>query len=379
MILFEDKKRNRLDYCRQLENPYDFYDSSAKPEFGVVRDKLNNWFSRYPEPNQSELRERFKSTFSSAFFELFIHQFFFNLGFQISIHPKILTTSKRPDFLIRNNLAEFYLEVKEATDKSREEIIQENRENSVYDFINEFCLPDFFLRIKTLEIKTHQHPLINEIRKTLEKELIKYDPDGMRKKLESDGLESLPLIKIENEKVLLEIQLLPKSKSIRGKNDVRPIGAFPIHTTFGGSDVSIKKSIEKKADKYGKLDKPYIIAINSTSPKGTDDDDVTNALLGSLSIQYSTDPSNNDIKYVRERNGVIMGPKGPKNQNVSAFFITRINCHNLHVANYWLVNHPFAKRPIDLSSFGLTYYYLDNSILKRHEGKTIKDIFQDED
>lgn len=379
MILFEEKKRNRLDYCRQLENPYDFYDSSAKPEFGVVRDRLNYWFSRYPESHQSELRERFKCTFSSAFFELFIHQLFSNLGFQISIHPKILNTRKKPDFLVWNKFAEFYLEVKEATDKSTEDIIKENRENSVYDFINEFSSPDFFLRIKTLEIKTHQHPLITEIRKTLEKELIKYEPDGMRKKLESEGLDSLPLIKIENEKILLEIQPIPKSKSIRGKSDIRPIGAFPINVILGGSNISIKKSIEKKADKYGTLDKPYIIAINSTSPKGTYDDDVTNAILGSLSIQYSTDPNNNDTKYVRERNGVIMGPNGPKNQNVSAFFITRVHSHNLHVANYWIVNHPFAKRPIDLSNFGLTYYYLDNSTLKRQEGKTIKEIFQVDD
>src|SRR5205085_11801772 len=114
--LFEEKRRSHQGPASHNENPFDFYDRSARAEIAAMRNYLNKWFGDYPEFEQAELKARFMTSFSPAFFELFLYKLFQEQGFEIQIHPQIEGTRRRPDFLIRKLEHQIYVEAKEAKD-----------------------------------------------------------------------------------------------------------------------------------------------------------------------------------------------------------------------------------------------------------------------
>ena len=113
-LLFEDKERNDISPANHNINLYSYYDLSGRKDIGSVRNLLNKWFLNYPIQERSELKARFKKTFSSTFFELFIHELFKSQGFDLTIHPILINSTKKPDYLIKKDDQEFYLEAKEA-------------------------------------------------------------------------------------------------------------------------------------------------------------------------------------------------------------------------------------------------------------------------
>ena len=60
------------------------------------------------------------------------------------------------------------------------------------------------------------------------------------------------------------------------------------HTTAGWSDDAgqITAALESKADRYGALDAPLVIAVPSNSAYGTDDIDFEDALYGRLTGRW---------------------------------------------------------------------------------------------
>jgi len=151
--LFDDKVRVDLDPAHHNENSFDYYDRSARKDVSNVREKLNDWFSKFPTSEQVELKSRFKKTFSSAYFELFIHELFRRQGFEILIHPEVPNTSRRPDFLMKKDGLEFYLEAKEAREKSEAQEALENRINQVYDSLNRTKSHEFYPDLIILKIE----------------------------------------------------------------------------------------------------------------------------------------------------------------------------------------------------------------------------------
>lgn len=374
--LFDHKERIDDKPANHLDNTYDFYDRSNSDQVSRIRNTMNAWFENYPETEKAELKKRFQKTFSSAFYELFIHELFHRQGFELEPHPTLDGTSKRPDFLVKGHGIEFYLEAKESTDKSGAERSVENRINRLYDQINKTNSPNFFFRINELLLKTDNQPSGKKVIRFLENELPKYDPEELTQKLQENGLEGVDTLHFEDDDLKLTISLIPKSPNARGKEGIRPIGIYPFTTTWGGSDTSIKTAIEKKSTRYGLLDKPYLICINSTSDRTTDHYEVMNALFGSLQVTFSTDPNNRDEKWTRALDGVFLNSKGPKITRVSAILITNVHSANLHIASHWLVKHPFAKQEIDLSKIDITKILVDENQIKTISGKTIKEILE---
>lgn len=375
MILFEKKNRIHLEPALHNENTFEYYDRSARKDVAAVRNVLNRWFEKYPKSEQHELKSRFKKTFSSAFYELFIFLLFKNQGFEIIIHPKIPNSNKRPDFLLKKANIEFYLEAKEARDKTEEEEAQQKRINQIYDSLNKIESPNFFLRIEELILKTEIQPAIKKIIPTIENELKKICPDKVTEDLEKNGYDSSPRINIEDDKFKLIVSLIPKSPENRNKGG-RPIGAYSFEAYWGGAENSIKNSFSKKAKRYGKLDKPYIICINAIGSKFSGVYDVENAVWGTFGISWSNDPNNKDEKFIRQRDGIFMGAKGPIFKNVSGILITYTMEFNIPDSNYWLIKHPFSNKDFDFDIFHLSYQYLENGTINSVQGKSIGEILK---
>lgn len=374
MKLFDIKKRRDHKPANHCDNIYDFYDRSSWKWIEEIRNLLNLWYSRYPKQEKGDLRKRFQREFSSAFFELFLHELFLKEGFELIVHPTVPGTSKKPDFLVFGKGLEFYLEAKESTDKSDAQRSLEGRIHILYDILNETYSPNFFFRINELILKSDKQPSGKKIKAFLENRLPNFDPEKIQQQFLKDGLEGTDKIFFENEEIKLTISLLAKSPELRGKEGVRPIGIYQHQSFVGGADDSIKTGIEKKATRYGKLDKPYLICINATSDKGLDQEDMLNALFGTLQITFSTDPNNKEERWTRALDGVFLNASGPKFTRVSGVFITNVHASNLHLANHWLVKHPFGSIDFPMNSFNFQKVEVINNRIEIAPGTTIKEI-----
>lgn len=374
MKLFEDKIRIDNSPSKHIDNSFDFYDRSASPQVSIIREKLNQWFENYPDNEKIEMKARFKTSFSPTFYELFLHELFIKQGFTMEIHPDMLDTDNKPDFLVKGHGIEFYLEAKEATDTTDEEKSAKNKQNRLFDELNKTNSPNFFICIDNVVLKSGSQPSGRKVRLFLESKLQNFNPDDdeFQNKLYSAASD----ITYEDDDLLIEISLLSKSIELRGNSRVQRIGIYPGNSWWGGAENSIKSSIIKKAKRYGKLDKPLLICINSTSEKDTDDYDILNALFGELKFSYSKNPDPNKRNERLERNfdGFFGNSSNRKYTRVSGVLITKVYPSNIHIAKHWLVKHPFSMIDLNLDMFGLTNLKIQRNELVTLLKKNINEI-----
>lgn len=374
--LFDEKIRVDLDPSHHNENTFDYYDRSARKDVSNVRELLNKWFLSYPVSEQSELKSRFKKTFSSAFYELFIFNLFRHQGFEIEIHPEIPNINKSPDFLLKKGSVEFYLEAKEARDKSEGEEALEKRINQVYDSLNKIKSPNFLLKIDELLLKSNKQPSTKKAIQKIETEVANYDPDVLTEQLTKFGFEKSAQIEYESNDLKLVVSLIPKIPSARNLGGGRPIGMYPIESFWGGSEDSIKDSFTKKSKRYGLLDKPYFICINAIGVKGEGDFDAESALWGSLSFTWSTDPNNRNERMERQRDGIFLDKKGSRCKNVTGVLITKVMEFNIHEARHWFALHPFTDVQFDFKVFDLTHNFVGAGQVQTEIKQTIGEILK---
>jgi hypothetical protein len=375
MKLFENKHRTFSKPAGHNENSYDYYDRSARKDVAIIRKTLNKWFRKYPDEEKIELKNRFKKSFSSAFYELFIFNLFKSQGFKVIIHPNAPSTTKRPDFLVSKRTIEFYIEAKIATGESKKQESLRKRMNQIYDSLNTINSPNFFLAIEELILHTTLQPSTREIRDKIETELRKFDPDEVTRIIQNSGYENRPKITFDDQNLTLIISIIPKDPEFRNQ-DSTPIGVSPSEAFWGGEEESIKTSFAKKAKRYGKLDKPYIICINSIGIKFTGGYDVLNAVWGTVALSWSTNPAARDEKVTRIKDGIFLSDNGPIFKNVSGILITHVMEFNIPNSNYWLIKHPFASRELDFKIFDLGYQFIKDSKIIPISGKTIGEILK---
>lgn len=369
MKLFEDIERTFTGPADHNENTYDYYLRSARRDVSIIRDKLNDWFRYYPEAEKRELKSSFKKSFYDSFFELFLFQLFTKLGFEIVVHPKLPNSSKRPDFLLKKDKIELYAEAKIVKSKSQQQEALERKINEVYDQLNKLDSANFILSIQSFNLKSDRQPRTKDIIFQIESALGQLNADELINKLKINGHDSIPLITAENDDLQLVVKPMPVSESARQKIR-RPIGSYPIETFWGGGEESLKDSISKKAKRYGNLDKPFLVCVNSLDERTSGTLDIDNAIWGSLAWSWSEDPNNRDEKWIRQRDGVFLDAKGGRLKNLSGVLVTKVSPHNISSSNYWLYEHPFSENKLDFDQLGLKR----NRVVK---GKIIQNIGDD--
>jgi hypothetical protein len=374
--LFESKDRSYLGPANHNENTYDYYCRSGRQGVSIMRQTLNSWFLDYPDHGKMELKKRFEKTFSSAFFELFIHELFIRQGFEIEIHPKLNDSNRKPDFLIKKDGIEVYIEAKETKDKTREEEALERRINQFYDSFNTINSPKFFIYVKELLFKSSQQPQTKNLIKKLEDKIQLFEPEEILKQIQKSGFENESELKYEDDDITIIISLIPKSEKAQFTEGLRPIAMFPMVTEIGGSEESIKNSFIKKAKKYKTLNKPYIICINAIGIKGDISFDIENAIWGSLILTWSTDPNNRNEHYTRKKDGFFYGNQGPQFKNVSGVLVTKVMEFNIPLAPFWFVKHPFSEKEIDFENFDLTYYYVSKNQIQKVDKSDFGEILK---
>ena len=331
--IFDDYQRTDSRPSWFSEPYYTFLNRIQNPEFEKVRKLLETWFKVYPDKDRNRLKSMFISDFQSAFFELFIYAFFTKLNYEAVTHPSIENgkTIKTPDFLFSSESTEFYVEATVAEDLSNQEKKKENILNRVYDSLTEVKSPNFFLDLSDLELKNDKKsPSIRNLRAQLNAAVMEHDPDEVISYMH--GNYSLaPYIKYENNDLKAVIRLMPKKEKFRNE-DSDTIGILQKGGGIVTVDLSIKKAIEKKAKKYKNSKIPLIIAVNSISPMGIYKIEITDILFGKSSV--TIDPKTMVQQPGRRLDGLLYGPKGPRNRNISAVLITTLYPTNIHKLNY---------------------------------------------
>lgn len=308
--LFSSNNRTDLRPAKYNDHPFSYLDMSARAEASDIRNFLEEAFNNYPDDESEELKKRLQSTnvdhYKAAAYELVLHEFFIRIGYDVSVHPEIKNSSKRPDFVVSSPKGwSFYLEAIHTNELSNERRILENQKNNLYDEINnKFSGACAFLSISIIKQSKNnfcRSTLLNDIQSNL------------------DRLQTTPDIQIywkwESEKNdwCIELEL---SKCNQVPN--RFIACiFPYPPTRVDVPKIINKAFRKKSTKYGKLQHPLILAINIDAPvlRGIDE------MEGLFGKERFID-TNNGIQFAgRQKNGAWYGPNGCINTRVSGAWL----------------------------------------------------------
>jgi hypothetical protein len=360
------------------EADYEFYNRSSWPQMQLVRDLLDDFVSRYPDSEQSELIARIKSGnddhFKSATFELFLHEALLRLGCNLIPHPELENGSKaRPDFLVTTpDGEEFYLEAVLASERNEENPAAEAIKASVFDYLNRHPHNSFMLEIDDDGDPLSQpsaRSLLNRINAWLET----LDPDLLREQMDSQGLESIDVFEWHHEDWNVQIRPIPMSRELRGRLD-----SFIGIGGYGGGFVNawtpIRDAVKSKGSKYGLLDKPYIVAINFNS-FFLDPIDEAQALFGQE--QFTVNPNNRaETRITRARNGAWFGGGGPQYKRVSGVCLFN-DLHPTGIANrrHTIYLNPWANYPVPEFLRQFPHAILNNTRLEKNEGLSLTDIF----
>ena len=374
MQLFDSDHRTHHGPAGHVEGTYSFLCRSAWEASGLARGLLEDWFHHYPEAEQPELRRRFESDFDSAFFELAVHELLRRLGAQVEVHPEMHDVSTRPDYL-----AEFpgttgvFVEVVVATDEPATEAAEKARQGQLWDEINKVPSPNFFLQISTYEVLTNRQPSGRRIRSFLERELKKFDADQVTDDYELAGDRALPTLRYEDPQVHIDFTLIPKTPVGRKKRS-RPIGVYPMESRWGGTTPAIRNAISRKATRYGRLDRPFVVALNCASPWGSETEDVFDALFGTESLVFSEARSR--PKVSRNPDGVWYGPDGAQNTRVSAVLYSNLMLWGLHESTFRLFLNPWTTTPLEASPWKVPLAALSDGLVQWRDGVSPADLYE---
>jgi hypothetical protein len=373
--LFDDIERTSLEPSNLNESEFDYYNRSARKDIQTIRTKLEEWFRLIPDCEKNEIKSRIKKKFDDVFYELFLYNLFANLGFQITIHPTVPSSNNKPDFLIKKGDLEIYVEAKISKGKSNKEEALERMKNHFYDAINRISTENFILQIEELQFISCNQPQTKNIVSKIENILDSLDPDMVEENTKTNGYRDYK-IEYNDQDIHLVLNPLAVSKSKRGKSSRRAVGVFPIEIFYGGGEESIRESINRKAKRYGDLDKPFIICINALSFKTSSSDDVDSAIWGTLAFPIDDNQSSSVKNSVHKPDGVFYDKNGPRRKHLTAVLVNKVFPSNIPSSEYWFYKNPFSKHQIDFNDLGLKLNYVKDNYVESITGDDLDIIFK---
>lgn len=271
----------------------------------------------------------------SAYFEVFCYNFFYNKGFRIDLHP-IMENNKRPDFKVYNDKISFYLEAIVIAEEKYKKV--ESAQNKVISYLKE-NLTDFkyyiFLSFSIINIDI-------ELRKKRLKEFILNIAENL-----NDTNYSGKIYEFEDNGWIIDISFFAKTDEY--SEDI----ISSISPGYSSKDDYryVKKSLKKKASKYGELELPYILATcyyvgNIFLNEG----DLINALLGNRVYMPEL------RKIFRQKNGLWYSDRNccnnSNNKTLSGVLYFNVLKYNNN-SKPKLFKNPWAKNPITLEEVGI--------------------------
>lgn len=354
--LFQLGPRTDIREAYQGEPRFEFLNRVSQPYWAQVRDVMEAWFARVPTAHREDLRKRFRSPddrqHAAAFWELYLHENLSCLGYALEIHPTAPGEPTHPDFLVRADAGDFYLEAVAGTD-SDAEVATQRRLRDLYRTINQrLATPNFMLWVNEYAIGSEPAPG-REVAGWLERWLQGLDPDEVAARLEKEQSGGLPADRLPTERWIrdgwdLRFRAVPLKPEARDASKHWALGAFgPGQASAIDTVTPLRSRLERKATRYGDLSAPYVVAVLRNDSFASDEFSVTSALYGSEAVQF--DVSTGEATSIRNPDGFWTHPPAPRFTNVSAV-VTALNLSPWTVAtvepHLWL--NPWATRPLQV-------------------------------
>lgn len=344
---------------QRTESAYEYYRCSERKSIESMRVHLEEWFASFPEAGKLDLQQRFRSRIKgqhdAAYFELHLYRLFTQMGFQLEIHPDLEEEQTHPDYLVsRDGTPRFYLEATIARD-SEQEARQEKRANQVLDALEQLESPDFSLSIR-VQGAPATPPSGTKLRAKLERWLATLKYEDVVKLWQSEDIDALPKFAWRHEGWALTVEPIPKSLERRGSADIRAIGMTLPEVRTLSLHEDVRKAVELK-NRYGNLDKPFLLAINVTDEFRVDKIDVMNALFGEETVILDRGGAR---PGARVPNGAWFTKYGARNTKISAVMVYgNVGPWNANEREPWIVHNPWAKIPLSLDLLPLRQFVPD--------------------
>jgi hypothetical protein len=365
MSIFDDIARTSIGLPAR-EAQFAYLNLSARTEAARVREKVDAWFADYPEKNRDELIARFRSAIDdqhhSAFFELFLYQLLLARGCKVlEIEPTLPHTTKSPDFLAENAAQErFYLEAVQASGLSSQDVAARARLSTALAAVDSTPSPLHFLDLSVSG--SAEQPLSTKKLTTALKSWIASLPAD-------ETAKDAPPFVWEEHGVKMELRAWARGKPDPGG---RAIGISRTPVMRIEPSQEIRPALKKKASRYGKLDHPYLVALNGLSAHHSEEA-VIDALLGTTAVRFSKDPNGEEIiEEIRQPDGIWYGPPDgqPQNTRLSGVLaLKRIDPWNFCSKTGLLIPNPWAAKPLSKLDLGTAEFVLKGNQYERVEGK----------
>lgn len=319
MLLFDHIPRTDQDFARYNEGTFEFLYRSAKPEFAAVRDRLEKWFSAYPDHLKCKLKTDFKKKMPDAFFELYCHQRLLDEGWKVEAQPTVQEGDKpfTPDFFIQKNGQAFYVEATIIKSKSNGEESYENRRNVVKEKIASRFSHRCAMCLEDLELFGKVDPNLRQLIEELDSFITHLENS-------SDQFNSLDKFDFEDDEIRIRISFF-SPETVKPTSD----GKFAIETggfVVGNNIETLKKVVREKARRYRDLPHQLIIMINVINLRGLHKSDVEAALFGKRVSVLNTA---GELTNFKEDNGLFSGGASTSMANVYKVLFTSVTAfHN---------------------------------------------------
>jgi len=384
-FLFDPASAEETINNKRAKSDFEFLEKTTKPEYLVVRHMLEDWFSNYPDSGKYELKARFrqsqKNGFHSAFFELFLHELLMKLNSKVSLHKETKTDKTTlPDFhVVDSHSHESYVEATVVTGKSKGRQAEEERLGELIRNLNRLIIsPNFGLALESRGYpreSTSAKNIANEINRLIEN----FDNEIILDLSINNDLDSLPKWCFNANGCVLIFEPLPISKSRRRSLQRDPILFHTRNVEFVDHHSPIRNAVTRKANRYGKLSLPFIVAINCLEL--VDDIDVMNALFGQEQFHVPIQPDRpitpEDIRFSRKRDGAWTNPIGPRYTRISGVLVAmNLWPWSINGSKICLYHNPWATMKYDSVLTTLNQASLSGELMQRVDGSTLADILE---
>lgn len=344
MDLFDDIVRTEHRTPLAEDTKFSYLNMSARPEAAAVRAFLEGCLLRYPEHHRDALITRMRSidtTHDAAVFELLIHEMLIRAGHEIvEVEPAIEGRNTNPDFLVRSpNGSEFIVECVMSNGESSAEAGAQRRLTSALDAASAVPSPVHFIAVKVGGVPT-QSISLKALRRDLSAWITELPDD------EAAAKRVRPLIHRQHGLELIFSAMVKRNRAFVEGN--RSIGAisYGIRMAIPGDD--LRASLLKKANKYGELPVPYVIAVNSAGDT-TGEHELLDALLGSTVaiLRRSSPDDEGELEGGRSNNGILHDGRRARKRGVSAILaFDHVSAWRPWGRGARLVRNPWANRSL---------------------------------
>jgi len=262
------------------EPRYSFLDRSSWPYADAVRALLVAWLTEVPADAQNDLIGRLKAAndqHEGAFWELYLHEAYRRSGYHLELHPPLANSRRRPDFLVSSVDGSFYLEAT-SLNESKEAASADRRLADVYDVLSRLEIRDFYIGL--FDYAVGPTPLATkQLRADLKRWLATLDIQDVERQIEADPAWA-PSLSVEYGEWSLKFHAFLRSAAVRDepKSALAVMGAGEASMVDHSS--RLIRAITGKADSYGNLDHPLVVAVLANTDTPTRDAQVERALFG---------------------------------------------------------------------------------------------------